>query len=106
MALRSEGAHEDVNFTLPNIVGIGGVTAVPDDLFKISVEEAVEFLESFKDSVNKTLLFLREIRKCKKYAENIHHTEAEANLVFERLQKQLQCYLFGKGGISLTKNAN
>ena len=93
-------------FENSNIVGIGGVTSIRNDLFKISIEEAITFLESFKDSVNKTLLFLCEIRKCKKSAENIHHTEAEANLVFERLQKQLQYYLFSKGGISLTKNAN
>ena len=99
-------------FENSNMVGIGGVTSIRNDLFKISLEEAITFLESFKDSVDEKLTILHEISKCKKdvltksNSDELQQNEKKATLVFEVLQKNLQHWLFGKGGISLTKCEN
>ena len=51
--------------------GIGGVTSVPLDLFRTSIEEAIEFLKSFKITVNETLFILKKIEKIKIMETNL-----------------------------------
>ena len=92
------------------VMGIGGVTTIRNDLFKITLEEAITFLESFKDSVDEKLEILHQINRCKKdvlmksNTAEINRDENKATMVFEVLQKQLQHWRFGKGGVSLTKS--
>ena len=93
------------NYVIPDVIGIGGVTTVTNDLFKISIEEAIVFLESFKDSVDEKLKILQDIDKCKTDKHlTVQQDEIKANLAFEALRQQLQSWLFGKGGVSLNKN--
>ena len=107
MVVKTATSHQ--KFDIPEIIGIGGVTTVTNDLFKISIEEAIAFLESFKNSVNEKLKILHEIDRCKA-AEHFNKSgvlkqdEIKAQMVFETLQKELQSWLFGKGGVSLNKN--
>ena len=110
MPFKEGGPQND--YLIPNITGIGGVTCVANDLFKISIEEAVEFMKVFRVSVDEKLNVLSEIEKCKKTPHSkynqdyqmLQQDEIKARFVFEMLQQQLQSWLFKNGGISLTKN--
>ena len=108
-------AETTPSFSFVNYQGIGGVTSVPIDLFRTSIEEAIEFLKSFKNRVNENLDILSEIQKNKNDGKQfitnpspveiqaIRQEELRARIVFETLQKELQRWLLGNGGISLTK---
>ena len=110
MDFGAEGSFKNFNFSEVN--GIGGITTVPNDRFKKSVEEAIHFLELFKTLVDENLKVLQDIDKCKKEKnsrytnDNLIRTqdEVKAMRIFETLQSQLQNWQFGVGGISLTKN--
>ena len=91
--------------------GIGGVTTVPDDLFRPSIEEAIEFLKSFKDHVDEKLEILCKIRINSKFitragpneTQAIRQEEQRAKKAFETLQIELQHWVGGYAGISLAK---
>ena len=102
MAVKTSTSQE--NFLLPEIIGIGGVTSIDNNLFKVSIEEAVLFLEAFKITVNEKLQVLQEIGQLKNTVDQPKAVfEKKADLIFEDLQQELQSWRFGKGGVSLKK---
>ena len=102
MAVKTSTSQE--NFLLPEIIGIGGITSIDNNLFKVSIEEAVLFLEAFKITVNEKSQVLQEIGQLKNTVDQPKAVfEKKADLIFEDLQQELQSWRFGKGGVSLKK---
>ena len=93
-------AFEEATAKFSGVIGIGGVTTVPNDLFNVSIEEAVKFLESFKERVNEKLDILCEIAKNKDdgrksiakpnviEVQAMSQDEVRARVAFEALLKE------------------
>ena len=92
---------------------------IDENLFKVSIDTAINFLKNFKGHVEEKLWQLVEIRSKKNFRKQ--HPELEnsqeielsekldeeaATYVFEILEIELKRWSFGNAGISLKKEEN
>ena len=93
--------------------GIGGVFAIPDDTFKISLEEAIDFMKSYRCSIEEKLQTLQAIATkldCEKRAKGLEFDnkalrfeEIKAQSTIDQLKLESNRWFFGNTGISLAK---
>ena len=106
----------DYQLTDPKNGGIGGSFSIPDDTFKITVEEAIDIIKSYRCSIDEKLCTLQTIatkRDCEKAFSKqngqkfdekaLKFEEIRAQSAIDLLQLELNRWLLGNGGISLTK---
>ena len=99
--------------------GIGGVLSISEDTFKVSLEEAIDFMKVFRCSIDEKLWALQEIAAKRDYhrafAEEKGQTfdhktlkfdEIKAQSTLDLLQLELNRWRLGNAGISLAKTKN